>query len=257
MLGKNRIKLIKSLEYKKFRNKEKLFVAEGVKLITSLSDSGILIATLIGTPEFFAGAGKEKEAAGEIIIAEEPELAKASYLKTPPPCIALCRIPDYSTEEISPMEELVVCLDDVQDPGNLGTIVRLAGWFGIKDIVCSEQTADIYNPKAVQATMGAIAGVRVHYTSLIRFLEMHKQGNIEVTGTFLEGENIYSARLPANGIVVLGNEGKGISPELFSSITRKIRIPDFSGGPGKPESLNVSMAAAIVLSEFRRRTARA
>lgn len=167
--------------------------------------------------------------------------------------MALCRIPQYAPEEIAPEKDLVLCLDGIQDPGNLGTIVRLAGWFGIRDIVCSEDTADLYAPKAVQATMGALTGVRVHYLPLHDFLARSKARGLQIAGTFLEGDDLYKAALPACGIIVLGNEGQGIRSETAPLMTRKLTIPDFALAGVKPESLNVSVAAAIVLSEFRRR----
>lgn len=253
MLGKNRIKTIRSLEMKKYRLREQQFLAEGTKLVTTLLASEMVVEWLAATPEWLAEAGELARKALTVTEASADELAKATFLKAPPPCMALCRIPQYAPEEIAPEKDLVLCLDGIQDPGNLGTIVRLAGWFGIRDIVCSEDTADLYAPKAVQATMGALTGVRVHYLPLHDFLARSKARGLQIAGTFLEGDDLYKAALPACGIIVLGNEGQGIRSETAPLMTRKLTIPDFALAGVKPESLNVSVAAAIVLSEFRRR----
>ena len=253
MLGRNRIKLIKSLEHKKFRNQERLFVAEGDKLVKSLLESGTEVVFLAGTPGFLGEVEPLLSRAGEWTESDEAEIAKASLLKNPQHSLALCRIPSFILEEDVAAVNPVIVLDDIQDPGNLGTIVRLACWFGITDIVCSPGTADIYNPKAVQATMGAISSVRVHYTSLQGFLKSQEERNIPTMGTFMDGENIYSAALPCHGVILLGNEGNGIGRELLPFISLKIAIPDFSAGRRVVDSLNVSTAAAIVLSEIRRR----
>jgi TrmH family RNA methyltransferase len=253
MLGKNRIKIIRSLEHKKYRLKEKLFVAEGTKLVTALLASGWEVEFLAATPGWLRQEAPIAGNAHSVEEASPDELARATFLKTAPPCLALCRLPEYSPELISPGTDLVLCLDGIQDPGNLGTIVRLAGWFGISDVVCSGDSADLFAPKALQATMGALAGIRVHYLPLAPFLEQNNSPRVEITGTFLDGENIYTAHLPGHGIVVMGNEGQGIRPAIAPLISRKVTIPDFAPAGIKPESLNVSVATAIVLSEFRRR----
>ncbi len=254
MLGKNKIKLIKSLEYKKFRTENNLFVAEGEKLIMALLDSAIEIEELVGTADFLAGKQGLLRGVKEITEAGDKEMDSASFLKSTPPCLAICRIPEYPATLVSPSGGLVLCLDGIQDPGNLGTIVRLAEWFGIADIVCSEDTADLYSPKAVQATMGALAGVRVHYRSLERFLEESAGQEIPVFGTFMNGEPVYTTPLPSYGIIVAGSEGNGIRPELLPFVSQRITIPEFSDGRKRSESLNVSVAMAIVLSEFKRRS---
>lgn len=254
MLGKNKIKLIKSLEYKKYRLEENLFLAEGNKLVTDILESGFEVEILIGTSDFLSGVNTSRLNIREIEEATGEEISRASLLKHPQQCLALCKIPVFILPEGAAEENLLLCLDDIQDPGNLGTILRLASWFGISNIVCSPATADIYNPRAVQASMGAICHVRVHYTMLEQFLTENIKTGTEIFGTFLEGENIYTASLPATGIVVLGNEGNGISAPLLQYIGRKLMIPAFAGGQSNPESLNVSVAAAIIISEFRRRT---
>jgi len=162
-------------------------------------------------------------------------------------------IPRHDLGTVHADEELVLALDEVQNPGNLGTIVRLADWFGIGDIVCSSGTADCFNPKVVQATMGAILRVRVHYTDLPRFLAEAAGRGTPVYGTFLEGDNIYDAPLTRGGIVVMGNEGRGVTPETARTVTRKLFIPPYPADRHGSESLNVAMATGIVCAEFRRR----
>lgn len=253
MLGKNRIKTIRSLEHKKYRQRENLFLAEGSKLVSSLLASGTEVELLAGTPESLDLLGPLCDAATLVVEAAPGELARATFLKSPPSCIALCRLPGVSLSAVSPERELVLCLDGIQDPGNLGTIVRLAAWFGIHDLVCSEESADLYSPKAVQATMGALANVRVHYTPLEEFFGNAREKQVPVMGTFLAGENIYHADLTPAGILVVGSEGQGIRQELLPWFSQKLTIPGFAAEGVKPESLNVSVATAIVLSEFRRR----
>ena len=176
-----------------------------------------------------------------------------SALKTPTPVLALIELPRYRLSAGTGTDDLALALDGVQDPGNLGTIVRLADWFGIRDIVCSENTADCFGPKAVQATMGAIARVRVHYTALESFLTRAAERGTPVYGTFLEGEDIYRAGLSAGGIVVMGSEGNGISSGTARCVTRRLFIPPYPGAAPTSESLNVAMATAVVAAEFRRR----
>jgi TrmH family RNA methyltransferase len=253
MLSKRWIKLIRSLEYKKFRIKENLFIAEGDKLVTDLLKAGFDVKVLIGTDAYFAGAEPVIHKVSETIVVNEDEIIRASHLKNPQQCMALCRIPQYSLPADSADGHLLLLLDSVQDPGNLGTIVRLACWFGIRDIICSTDTADIYSPRAVQATMGAISQVRTHYTDPEIFLSATQGKDIHVVGTYLEGENIYTATLPSTGIVVIGNEGNGIRESLLPFITRKLTIPRYPSHPFHTDSLNVATATAIVLSEFRRK----
>lgn len=253
MLGRNRIKLIKSLEHKKFRNEERLYVAEGNKLVKTLLESDTEVVFVAGTPEYLETIRDLLPRAGEWTECDEAEMSRASLLKNPQQGLALCRIPSLSLPDDAGACDLVLCSDDIQDPGNLGTIVRLANWFGITDMVCSPGTADIYNPKTVQATMGALAGVKVHYTPLLPFIRTRRHRNIPIVGTFMDGSPVYETDLPSHGIIILGNEGKGISSELLPYITLKIAIPCLTAGPRLVDSLNVSSAAAIVLSEFKRR----
>lgn len=252
MIGKNKIKLIKSLEYKKFRLKNNLFPAEGNKIVTELLRNGMEVAEIFATPEFLLSVESYLGSGVEITEISKSEIEKASLLKSPQDVLALCPIPQYNIEEAEPSENLVLCLDGIQDPGNLGTILRLADWFGIQDIICSDDSVDIYNPKSIQASMGSFSRVKVHYCNLPDYFSTIPTA-IYISGAFLEGENIYETPLSRNGIIVMGNEGKGIQPALFPFIRTRFHIPSFSANVLHAESLNVAMATAIVCSEFRRR----
>ncbi len=252
MLSKNKIKLIRSLAIKKNRDSEGLFVAEGEKLVLDLINSSLALSEIYCTQALSEKLNNPAVLSKTVVVKKE-ELERISTLKTVPNIIALFRIPEVSINRDSLKNDINLVLDGIQDPGNMGTIVRLADWFGIKNIFCSRETADIYNPKAVQSTMGAIARVNVHYTDLEDlFAEAIKQ-NIPVYGTYLEGENIYTSSLSPNGLIVMGNEGNGILPDNAKFITKKITIPSFPAGTLTSESLNVGVATAIVCSEFRRR----
>ncbi len=246
-LSRNKIKLIRSLKEKKFRDELQLFVAEGDKLVSELLKNSrcYFLAALPEWVDTHPGIPVE-----EVIVATETELNRATFLKTPPPVIALFHQPDHDATELDLKSGLSLALDGVQDPGNVGTIVRIADWFGIEQIFCSNDTADIYNPKTVQATMGAIARVKVIYTDIARFLQQHDQ--LPIYGTFLDGNNIYEEELPDAGIIVLGSEGKGISQEVEKRVSSRLYIPSFPPGRATSESLNVATAAAIICSEFRR-----
>ena len=187
-------------------------------------------------------------------LVSESEMNRISALSSPSPVLAVLNIPDASVPPVSLHDELVLMLDDIQDPGNLGTIVRIADWFGICTIICSENMVDLYNPKVVQATMGSIARVNVIHTNLNEFLKQLK-GSIEVFGTFLSGENIFSCDLPSKGIIVIGNESYGISQEISAYIKTHLHIPSFADKDTQstPESLNAATATAIICAEFRRR----
>lgn len=251
MLSKNKIKQIQALSRKKMRDEMGLYIAEGHRLIDQLIAYNCKIDTIIASSLLFERYfGK----ASEVIEAENYQLQKISQLKTPPEVIAVCKKDVTNLSNTDYISNLVLALDDIQDPGNLGTIIRLASWFGIKNIVCSINSVDCYNPKVVQSTMGAIAKVAVHYTNLEHYLESINPNNISIYGTFLDGENIYEANLATNGIIVFGNEGNGISHTVARKIKQKLLIPTFSNNQTNIESLNVSMAASIVCSEFRRRT---
>lgn len=248
MISKATIKKIHALDMRKFRRNERLFVAEGPKLVDELCATmkPFYIAAL---PEWISENAKIVSGT-EYDIVTPDELQRASLQKNPQQVIALFPIPEhrFCTEQLK--NELVLMLDGVQDPGNLGTIARIADWFGIRNILCSAETADIYNPKAVQATMGALARVKFHYTDLIQLLSQYDG---PVYGTFLDGENIYGQELSENGIIVMGNEGKGISQGVGEMINRRLYIPNYPIGTQTTESLNVAIATSIVCAEFRRR----
>lgn len=246
MLSKSKVKYIHSLELKKFRNEHNSFVAEGNKLV---SDILFHFECEFITAKSSWMATQGDIPAKELVIADEDDIRKVSFLKTPQDVLAVFKIPSYSMEEIDPSKQLVLALDGIQDPGNLGTIIRLADWFGIEHVVCSLDSADVYSPKAIQATMGAIARVKVHYTDLPPYLAFCQ---VPLYGTFLDGENIYTKTLSPTGIIVMGNEGKGIRREIETLITEKLYIPSFPPERNTSESLNVAIATAVVCAEFRR-----
>lgn len=247
MISKNLIKLIKSLEQKKFRLREKLFVAEGPKVV-----SDIMVfkrpQRIIATRQWY-----EKHQIEEDVLVAEEELRKVSFLQHPQEVIALFPLPENSCfDNNSLRNDLVLALDDVQDPGNLGTIIRLADWFGIEQIICSLGTADAFSPKVVQATMGSIARVNLHYTDLPSFLENLGDG-FPIYGTFLNGTNVYEQELSKSGVIIMGNEGKGISKEVERYVNKRLFIPSYPAERPTAESLNVAIATAITCAEFRRR----
>ena len=248
MLSKNKIKYIRSLELKKNRKEEKVFVAAGHKLVGDLMGH-FPCRLLAGTAGWFSSHPDCH--ADEMIEVEQEELSRASLQKTPQEVLAIFEQPVYESDSKVISESLCLALDNVQDPGNLGTIVRLADWFGIEDIFCSAGTVDIFNPKTVQATMGAIARVRVHYCDLPELISSLK--GIPVYGTFLNGNIIYSETLSANGLIVMGNEGNGVSTEVEALINKRLYIPNYPHERETSESLNVAIATAVVCAEFRRR----
>lgn len=260
MLSKNRIKHIRALEKKKFRDAERLFVAEGQKVVDELL--GVFPCLYAGaTTEWFV-QHQDAFRQGKIESLEEvtyEELRRISFQETPQQVLAVFRQPAWTLASVPnaflPMvkDNLCLVLDDVQNPGNLGTIVRLADWFGIEHVFCSHGTADVYSPKAIQATMGAIARVQVHYVSLPVLLALAKENNVPVYGTFLDGVNMYEKELGHHGLLVMGNEGKGISAEVEAFVNERLYIPNYPAGRATSESLNVAIATAIVCAEFRRR----
>ena len=249
MLSKNKIKYIHSLDLKKNRKEEHAFVAEGHKLVGELLGH-FPCKMLLATHEWLIKHPHAK--ATETIEVTHEELTRASLLKTPQDVLAVFSQPDYPMNPEVMSHSLCLALDDVQDPGNLGTIIRLADWFGIEHIFCSRGTADVYNPKTVQATMGALAHVKLHYCDLQALISSLK--DIPVYGTFLDGENIYGQALSENGLIVMGNEGKGVSPAVSALINRRLYVPNFPPERETTESLNVAIATAVVCAEFRRRT---
>ena len=241
MVSKNQIKLITSLQQKKYRKQEQLFFAEGVKVVQELLHSNFELQDLFTTKQDFLTVPKNK-----VHAISEAELKKISALTTPNTCLAVFKIPK-AKEMVE--KGLIVALDDVRDPGNLGTIIRLCDWFGIETLFCSEESVDIYNPKVVQATMGSISRVNVVYGNLETFLSQTK---LQVFGTFMDGKNIYQEELPKEGIIIMGNEANGISTSVEKLVSERIAIPRF-GNLQVTESLNVATATAIILSEFKRK----
>ena len=260
MISKNQIKFIRSLELRKNRRQSGLFIAEGPKVVGDLMKRQ-LPAWVVATPEWLQAewapvAGNRKDV-GEVQVMEvtEEELKRVSCLQHPQKVLALFALPDAGDEGnrdgLIGDDRLLLALDGVQDPGNMCTIIRIADWFGIDTILCSPDTADAFNPKVVQATMGSIARVRLVYTDLVAFCRT-LPADYPVYGTLLDGSDIYRQPLTAHGIIVMGNEGKGISPALRQLVNRRLLIPQFGGAVGA-ESLNVAIATAITCSEFRRR----
>ncbi len=255
MISKNQIKFIKGLELKKFRKASEAFVAEGPKLVQDIMPY-FQCRMLVATGEWLHAHRQEvvrHNPDTELVEVNEEELRRVSFLKSPQEVLGVFAIPHHDTDlHACARQRLCLALDDVQDPGNLGTIIRVADWFGIEDIFCSPGTADVYNPKTVQATMGAIARVRIHYLPLVETL---KQGERDypIYGTLLEGKNMYERDLKNEGLIVMGNEGKGLSPEMRTLITDSLYIPSFPQDRPTSESLNVAIATAIVCAEFRRR----
>lgn len=244
-MTKAEIQFVRSLADKRFRDESGCFVAEGEKLI------GEAVASKMRVRKIYALEGVAGLPNAETVSAKEME--RMSMLKTPGNSIAVIEIPHTRFDLPAVSEKLVLALDDVQNPGNVGTIIRLADWFGIDEVICSRATADCFNPKVVQATMGAILRVRVHYLDLAATLAAATRNGIPVYGTFLEGDDIYRSQLSPAGIVVMGNEGRGISPACASAVTRKLFIPPYPADRHGSESLNVAMATAVICAEFRRR----
>ena len=251
LLSKNKIKYIHSLELKKIRKEDRVFLAEGPKLVGDLL--GHFPCCFLAATASWIQEHPDLRV-NEIAEASQEDLSRASLLKTPQQVLAVFEQPQYTLTPGVARHSLCLALDDVQDPGNLRTIVRLADWFGIEHIICSQNTVDVYNPKTIQATMGGIARVKVHYTSLPDFIRSLGE-DIPVFGTFLNGKNMYEQPLTANGLIVMGNEGNGIGKEVETLINRKLYIPNYPQGKETSESLNVAIATAVICAEFRRQAA--
>ncbi len=248
MLSNNQKKLIASMSQKKQRDKHNFFLAEGYKTVNVLLRAENSPVLLVATKSWKIPS--DLQVSVSPIIVGPSELSKLSLLKTPRDVLGLFHQPKYIINNDAIKDKLALVLDGVQDPGNLGTIIRIADWFGIEQIICSIDTVDVFNPKVVQATMGAISRVKVLYVDLKTFIEKYliATGN-SVYGTYPDRDNIYHIRLESKGLIVMGNEGQGIRPEISNLVTRKITIP---GGDTGSESLNVGMSTAIICSEFIR-----
>ncbi len=255
MISKNKEKFIISLQRKKTRDEECLYVIEGDKLVKEFLNAGIRVKTLIAKPEFLrALPGDLLKLADETEEVSYEELKHLSSLKTPHNALAVIPMPKPEYDPVKIVTDLTVMLESVQDPGNLGTIIRAAAWFGIKNIICSEDCVDIYNPKVIQASMGAILHVNVHYYNLQELLKTVNKKNVTVYGAVLDGESIYDHKLRKSGIILLGNESRGLSEELKHYVTDKIMIPSAVNKAPGIESLNVGMAASVIFSEFLRQS---
>lgn len=249
MISRTRIKWIKSLEMRKYRLQEKAFVAEGPKLVGELLPYSTPLY-IAATKEWLDQNRHLLRAVKEVDEVSHEELERASLLRTPQSVLAVMSVPERRLDVSSLQEKLVIALDGIQDPGNLGTILRIADWFGIHDVLCSDGTADVYNPKCVQSCMGALARVKVFYCNLPEVL---KQAEMPVFGTFLDGTDIYKEELSPHGIIVMGNEGNGISQPVAKLVNRRLYVPNYPKGSLTTESLNVAVATGIVCAEFRRR----
>ena len=242
MLSKNQIKLINSLHQKKYRNKHELFIVEGKKSVTEFLQSSFKLESLFVLENH---KDDNQDVINKTIEVTYNELKKISALKNPNQVLAVFHIPK---NDVLLNNDLTLALDDVKDPGNLGTIIRLCDWFGIKQLVCSKETVDCYNPKVVQASMGSLTRINIVYTDLSEFIS---NSNLSIYVSLMNGDNIYQSNLPKEAIIVMGNEANGISNEIISLATNKISIPRF-GNLHQTESLNVATATSIILSEFRR-----
>ncbi len=247
MISKAKLKYIHSLERKKNRKEEGVFVAEGPKVVGDLLE--VMPAKMVVATSDWWNRQSFRLKDAETIEVTDEELRKVSFLQHPQEVLAV--FPQREVSASFDVNQCAIALDDVQDPGNLGTIIRIADWFGIEKIFCSENTADVYNPKVIQATMGSISRVDVVYADLLELIDSLPMG-YPVYGTFLDGESIYSKPLTTNGLIVMGNEGNGISPQVAERVNRRLLIPNFPEGRVTADSLNVAIATAITCAEFRR-----
>jgi TrmH family RNA methyltransferase len=250
VITNNQIKYLKQLQQKKCRDTEGLFLVEGIKLVNeAITYHFTEIKTILSTKEALNQLKRNNDNIVNVVPFEI--IKRISALKTPQPAIAIIHIPQHQKLSQIKRNEIIIALDKIRDPGNLGTIIRLADWFGVENIICSKESVDCFNPKVVQASMGAIFRVKIHYYDLTEFLKSHNE--VCTYGTMLEGENIYNVELELPGIILMGNESEGISKELLKYINKSINIPNFSINHAKSESLNVSIATSIALSEIRRK----
>lgn len=253
MISKNKTKQIRSLALKKVRNKSGLFLVEGNKNVLEVLKSDFRVKELIATNSFISENSETTVRAETITEASAEEIKGISLLKQPQQCLAVCVMPpDAQLPEN--LAGLSLFLDGIQDPGNLGTIIRICDWFGLEYLFCSPDTADIFNPKVVQACMGSFCRIKTAYVAFEDIIRLAVQSDVPVFGTSPEGTNIYAAELPARAIVVLGSEGQGIKTEISRKTSANLMIPSFNSGKVRAESLNVAVSAGIICSEFKRRT---
>ena len=257
VISKSDIKLIRSLAIKKYRAKHGLFVAEGEKIISEMlrdeyNRTRYRIRSIFSTDDWEPPVQTQQTTFPQIVHISDKELKQCSLLSTPNKVLAIVEIPVTPLNIDESGQGITLVLDAIRDPGNLGTIIRTAHWFGVKNIICSDDSVDLYNPKTIQSTMGSFMAVKVHYLNLAEYLGLVKaKKSGTIYGSYLEGENIYTTKTDSNAVIVLGNESAGIDNQLDPSIDKKIYIPSFSIAD-KPDSLNVAAAAAIILFEFQR-----
>ncbi len=245
-MTKAEIQFVRSLADKRTRDQEQLFIAEGSKLVEEIIASEFAIRRIYTTRCDLKGTNVE--------LIDVREMERISQLKSATDTLAIVEQPRHTLSIKTLCGRLTIALDGVQNPGNMGTIIRLADWFGVEDIICTKECADLYNPKVVQATMGAILRVRVHYVdNLATLLREAHTADLNIYGTLLDGNNIYNTELEPSGIIVMGNEGRGVSEECRKELTHKLLIPPYPADTPTSESLNVAMATGIILAEFRRR----
>jgi TrmH family RNA methyltransferase len=258
MISSARSKLLRSLQHKKFRDQHRLFLVEGEKMVLELtsriSDQRFRVREIFATPGWLEGnQGKLQVPEFEVIEATPAEIKKVSTLVSPQAVIALVYMPDPTLEMEELVREPVLAFEAIRDPGNLGTILRTADWFGLSQVVCTPDSTDVFNPKVVQSTMGAYARVKVHYRDLADLLKSDAMKSKPVYGTFLQGENIYEATLDPAPLILFGNESHGLSDRLNPFIHRRLSIPSFSTSGKGSESLNLASSVAVVCSELKRR----
>ncbi|WP_394700000.1 TrmH family RNA methyltransferase [uncultured Draconibacterium sp.] len=252
MISKSTIKLIKSLAYKKYRMRENLFLVEGDKLVAEVLQSNLKVKELLVTENFPHDQFIYEKNIGRITEVDIKELRQASLLNNPQNSMAICHIPEKKSLPTKLSNALSLYLDGIQDPGNLGTIIRICDWFGISDIFCSSDTVDLYNPKVVQASMGSFNRVNLFECEFDHVKSLAHKSDTIIYGAFMDGNNIYSEQLSKNALLVMGNEGNGIRKEVENLIDKRLSIPNLSTNLVKAESLNVSVATAIICSEFKR-----
>lgn len=243
-MTKAEIQFVRSLADKRVRDAEGLFMAEGEKLIEEIISSQLPIRHIYSTHNDFGGRAE---------TVSSKEIERLSQLKTASQCVAIVEKPRWKMPAVADAKRLSLALDGVQNPGNMGTIIRLADWFGVEDIFCSEECADCFNPKVVQATMGAILRVRVHYVDLAALLQRTAAEGTPIYGTMLDGENLYDSEFEPRGVIVMGNEGQGVSKACQQHFSHRLLIPAYPADRQGSESLNVAMATGIICAEFRRR----
>jgi RNA methyltransferase, TrmH family len=255
MISKNKIKQIKSLTQKKFRQQEQLFLVEGDKIVLEVLNSPYEIKELFAKDLFISENKNSLTRAGKVTEASHEEIKKASLLKHPQNCLALCILPSRAFPPFK-LSGISLYLEGVQDPGNLGTIIRICDWFGMEYLFCSPDTADFFNPKVIQSSMGSFCHVKPVYIEFDELSQLASKSEIPIIGTFADGHNLYNYDLPENALIILGNEGRGIREHVLPKIDIRLGIPSLQMNKSRAQSLNVAVAAGIISSEFRRQNGR-